>query len=154
MWHFETKDGALAHEPIVRPRILEPLIKCTFALIQIGLPAMILTRYSVLTLYLRLFTDRFVRAMSYLLIVMYSLYWVSYALAGIFQCHPVTYYWERVDPMKTGNCWDLPFSKSVSPPMIVFDFVMIVLPLHFIWKLRISVVRKLGLTCIILTGIG
>ncbi|KAL9086158.1 MAG: hypothetical protein Q9159_004338 [Coniocarpon cinnabarinum] len=58
MWHYDTVDGALAHEPVVQPWRLVPLLKSTIALAEIGLPAMILTRYSVLALYLRLFTDR------------------------------------------------------------------------------------------------
>ena len=78
IWYYETTDGALAHEPLVQPWRLWPILKSSMALAEIGLPAMILTRYSVLALYLRLFTDRFVRSVTYVLIVLYSMYWVAY----------------------------------------------------------------------------
>ncbi|KAL9055263.1 MAG: hypothetical protein Q9162_003673 [Coniocarpon cinnabarinum] len=112
MWHYDTVDGALAHEPVVQPWRLVPLLKSTIALAEIGLPAMILTRYSVLALYLRLFTDRFVRIASYCLVVLYSLYWVGFAIAGILQCRPVQYYWTRWNPMEHGVCSDDKFSRS------------------------------------------
>ena len=144
----------LAHEPLIQRWRLRPLLKSTLALAEIGLPAMVLTRYSVLALYLRLFADRFVRAVSYALIVLYSCYWVGYGVVSLLQCRPVDYLWTKLEPGTHGTCWNLKFSRSVSPPHIAFDVVMIVLPLHFIWRLSISFLRKIGLTMIIFTGIG
>lgn len=148
---YETQRQTFAHIPIIEPSILEPTLKCIWAIPLVTIPIESLTRMSICFLYLRIFTNRAIRACCWALIAFLMACWAAYGITSIFQCYPVGHFWNRFT--STGSCFDSDnFYRSVSPPFILADLLIILLPLPVVWRLKSSNTRKLGLT--LLFGIG
>ena len=126
-------------------------MKYLLALILVHLVSVALPKISVLCLYLRIFTKRCPRALCYVIIGVIIANWIVFSLTAIFQCSPIAYQWDRSIPY--GKCIDVvAFSKASSVPNIVTDFLMLILPLPTLWRLQASVLRKVGLTLVFMTG--
>lgn len=78
-------------------------------------------------------------------------------LITIFQCQPVSDFWDRFSPAAKG-----PFHCGVnvnqffdgnSIPNIITDAAILVLPIPFIWKLQLPKAQKLALTSIFILGV-
>ena len=86
--------GYGADEPIMDLNRLKPILKSLFAVLELVVPAYAFTRFSVLSLYLRVFTGKKTRLASYVLIVTICCQWVAFEFATLFQCTPVKFYGE------------------------------------------------------------
>ena len=69
----------------------------------------------------------------------------------VFNCEPVSKFWK---PWISGHCFNI-FAISIVTAVInaVSDIMIVILPQPIIWKLQISIKRKLGLSAIILVGV-
>ncbi|KAL9600847.1 MAG: hypothetical protein Q9219_002889 [cf. Caloplaca sp. 3 TL-2023] len=108
---------------------------------------------SVLCLYLRLFgvNRRFATIVKGFLIVVFA-WGIATLLTSIFQCHPVRGAWDLSVPRD--RCFSLrTWLIATNVPNIVIDFGIILLPMHLVWRLKLSIARKIGLTAIFLLGI-
>lgn len=154
MWHYEGQGNPpyKGHDPILIPERLFPTLKAIYALILILLPAYALTRYSILALYLRVFSPRWLRLLSWFFVGFITCQWLAYTFAAIFQCHPVAYYWDREIP--GGKCFNVDkFNKAITPANVAADCIILVMPLPTIWKMHASKLRKAGYTIILGLGI-
>lgn len=150
MHHYETIGNPPAHR-YINPQTenwrLVPLLKCIYAILELLLPAYAFTRYSILALYLRLFSGRLIRMGSYFLIVLITVQWIAYGVATFVQCSPVNHFWNKLTT--DGKCIELDtFYRSWTPVNIIADIMIILLPLPKIWKLDVSRTRKSGITLI------
>lgn len=76
---------------------------------------------------------------------------VGVFFAAIFQCSPVQYAWDKT--IEGGSCFDQQaFYRYVSPPNILTDVLILVMPLPFVWKLHTRMTQKLALTGVFLLG--
>lgn len=72
----------------------------------------------------------------------------------VFACHPVNYFWDRL--RMTGSCLptdvliDVGYTYSVITALL--DFAIGLLPVFIIWRLQMTKLSKIGLSCIL--GIG
>jgi len=150
MHHWETMGNPPGLEPIIDVELLEPILKSIFALLQLLLPAYAFTRYSILALYLRVFTGRSIRLLSYFMIAFITAQWISFALASTLQCNPVSHYWDKTI---SGVCVDInKFNRSFTPVNVSADTIILLLPLPSIWRLKLSRTRKVGITFVF--GLG
>ncbi|OAL34809.1 hypothetical protein AYO20_06004 [Fonsecaea nubica] len=130
----------------------EQALKCFF-LLQIFYKLTInCTKLSMLFLYLRIFTDRiwFVRT-CWILVALVIGACVSFTLSTILQCSPISRAWERwrID----ASCVDiyaLWYSNAIYN--ILTDFVIVLMVPPVIFRLKLPVRQKLGLTCVF--GLG
>lgn len=91
----------------------EVLLKMIYALLQFLLASYAATRYSILALYLRIFSDRKLRIAIWTVVVFVSLQWIGFAITSFVQCNPVQYYWNR---RIEGTCVDVDrFYRAVTP---------------------------------------
>lgn len=91
----------------------EILLKIIYALLQFLLASYAATRYSILALYLRMFSDKWLRRAIWGVIALVTIQWIGYGLTSIFQCHPVEHYWNR---RIEGTCVDVDkFYRSFTP---------------------------------------
>lgn len=81
---------------------------------------------------------------------------VAWGLASlfstIFECVPVEAVWNK-DPetLMTAHCIDTRSKLiGINIPNIAADFAIIILPVQVIWQLKLSMLRRTGLTCIFL----
>ncbi|KAI9653946.1 MAG: hypothetical protein M1831_005631 [Alyxoria varia] len=150
--HYETRNNPPAILPILNQDDLVPILKCIYVVEQFLMVGYTLTRISVLFIYLRAFTRRKIKILTWILMGLVNVNWVAFGIAGILQCWPVQFYWDRT--IAGGTCVDIDrFYRSFSPPNIVIDILIIVLPIPAVWKLPISRLRKIGLTYVFGTGI-
>lgn len=85
--------------------------------------------------------------MSALIVAQY----LGFALASLLKCTPVQYFWNRAIP--GGHCVDVDaFYRSITIPNIIFDVVIIVLPIPTVWQLKATHMRKWGLTLVFSIG--
>lgn len=76
----------------------------------------------------------------------------AYSVASVLICLPVRYFWDRT--VVNGQCMNLNlFYRSISLPQILIDAAILITPLPAIWGLQASVLRRLGVTLIFLTGV-
>ena len=156
MVHYESIGNPPAYEPIEKPEQfytqLVPVLKSIYAVELLGIAGYTLPKMSLLCLYLRIFTVRAFRIATYVLLGILVAFWISFALANIFQCTPVNYWWNRLIP--GGKCINIDlFFRAYSPPNIITDVLILLLPIRFVWKLEATKAKKIGLTLIFLTSI-
>ena len=74
-----------------------------------------------------------------------------FALLFAFQCTPVRFAWDKTVPH--GHCVDLKgvLVASVIPNSLL-DIIVFVMPIPIVWRLNITRVQKLGISCIFLLG--
>lgn len=129
----------------------EILLKMIYSLLQFLIVSYALTRYSILALYLRIFTGRWLRIATWCVVAFVTLQWLGFAVTAIFQCRPVEYFWDR--SIAGGQCVDVDsFYRSVTPFNLVVDIVLVLMPLPTVWQLKATNRRKWALT--LLFGIG
>ncbi|KAF2177422.1 hypothetical protein K469DRAFT_603375 [Zopfia rhizophila CBS 207.26] len=115
------------------------------------LPAVAFSKLCVAFLYLRVFTNKFARIATYVLICLIFGTWVAYTIAAMFQCTPFAFNWDKTIP--GGKCFNITvFSKSSSVPNIVTDVAVMLLPIRTVMDLKVSIGRRIGLLLIFLTG--
>lgn len=109
------------------------------------------TKASILLLYLRIFTQKWIRIGCYLilsLVITYGLISVFYS--SIFQCNPVSKAFQKSIP---GHCIDVRKTWQANAGFnIASDLMILVLPMPAIHSLQMSRKPKLGL--IFLFGLG
>ena len=111
-----------------------------------------MVKLSILVLYRRIFcTTAFKRATLFVGATIMS--WFVVALfTDIFQCRPVK---AAFDPelLPTRQCINLEtYYRGVTASNLCIDVVMLYMPLHMVWRLRLSVRQKVALSGIFLLG--
>ena len=109
------------------------------------------SKLSIVAMYLRIFTTKKTRMICWGLIVFLVANCISYVIAAILICRPVSAFWDR--SIVTAKCYDYQaFDRSIPGPNVVSDLIMLVLPLPTIWGLNASVTKRLGIAFTLLTG--
>ncbi|KAJ5473525.1 hypothetical protein N7475_003091 [Penicillium sp. IBT 31633x] len=105
---------------------------------------------SILLFYVRIFSVRTFRILAYICGAIVLGHGIGVLFAAIFQCSPIEYTW---DSNITGTCFDQQaFYRFVSPPNILTDVLILVMPLPYVWKLHTSLGHKLALSGVFLLG--
>ena len=106
---------------------------------------------SLLFFYLRIFPIRSFKIAVYVVMLLVVGLCSSIVFASLFQCSPITYAWDKT--IRGGTCIDqLAYFRWITPPNLIIDVFMLILPLPMVWKLRTSYGQKVGLTFVFLTG--
>lgn len=81
-------------------------------------------------------------------------YYTVYIFLIIFDCKPIKKGWStRVYPPIEGSCLDLNAAYVTGAVINVFsDFSIVILPQFFVWRLQVSLKRKIGLCSIFVIG--
>jgi hypothetical protein len=116
-----------------------------------------LTKISVLQLYLRIWTESAVsiwfRRTCWLLIAVHLVTILAFVFSEIFICAPVAYSWHSWDGLHVGRCANRAAQLySLGAINICYDVIVFVLPLHNFLKLNISWRRKTGVLTIFMVG--
>lgn len=116
-----------------------------------------LTKISILQLYLRIWTEDSVsiwfRRTCWFLIVVHIVTILAFVFSEIFICTPVAYSWHFWDGLHMGRCANRAAQLyALGAINICYDVVVFVLPLHNFLKLNISWRRKTGVLTIFMVG--
>ncbi|EME45043.1 hypothetical protein DOTSEDRAFT_149838, partial [Dothistroma septosporum NZE10] len=113
------------------------------------------TKISLVLLYLRIFlTDaRALRVICWIVVSALGMCLVAFEFATIFQCIPIRYNWTKFDG-GMGHCTDRQAQVyAVAGVNILFDILVIFMPLRHILKLGISPMKKAGICSVFLVGV-
>ncbi len=107
-------------------------------------------KISILEFYRRMFPTFPARVAIYSVLAFVIALIVASVALVIFQCSPVSYFWNRTSQ---GRCiGQIDAIIGISIPNIISDFAILVLPMPIIWHLRIPKVHKVALTGVFLLG--
>ncbi|PVH97044.1 hypothetical protein DM02DRAFT_644427 [Periconia macrospinosa] len=141
----------LAAVKIYSPHKLEVWSKGVFACVWLWALPVCLPKLSILGFYLRFFTNRIERFITYGTMMIVAATFVATGITTTFQCSPVAYQWDKT--IHGGKCIDvLAFYRWMSFPNIVTDIIGLVLPLRMIWRLHVNRHQKIGITIMFVTG--
>ncbi|PWY72485.1 hypothetical protein BO94DRAFT_245550 [Aspergillus sclerotioniger CBS 115572] len=108
-------------------------------------------KISILLFYVRIFSTRTFKTIAYVVGAIVLGHGLGVLFAAIFQCWPVAYVWNQT--IEGGSCFNKEaFYRYVSPPNILTDVVILVMPLPYVRKLHTRNGQKLALTGVFLLG--
>jgi hypothetical protein len=112
-----------------------------------------LTKISILLFYLRIFPDRKFRLYVFGMLAVCAIYILGFIPAIIVQCIPIRVAWLHWDGEHRGRCINLNIEGWVSGACnIVFDVIIISLPLPILVKLKMKTRKKVGIVLMVLGG--
>ncbi|KAE8132846.1 hypothetical protein BDV38DRAFT_287321 [Aspergillus pseudotamarii] len=122
------------------------IVKFTWLLQLLYIPALAATKMAFLCLYLRIFPSTGIRRVIWVLIAMNALYLLAYAFGTAFNCLPVSYIWTKWHGEAEGSCLNFnAFGIANAATNITLDLAVIGLPLHKIAALSVSLSKKIML---------
>ncbi|CAG7968649.1 unnamed protein product [Penicillium nalgiovense] len=108
-------------------------------------------KISILLFYVRIFPIRKFQIFAYIVGAVVLGHGIGVLLAAIFQCSPIAYTWDKT--IVGGSCFNQEaFFRYVSPPNILTDILILVMPLPYVWKLHTHVGHKVALSGVFLLG--
>lgn len=117
---------------------------------QAGLP---LTRISILCFYLKIFPQDRIRKAIFFLIGLNFANLIAFVIASIFQCYPIHGAWTFWDGSFDGQCNDVHLQSWIQAGVnIVFDLMVIILPLPSLARLTASRARKVQILIMFSVG--
>lgn len=98
-----------------------------------------------LLFYLKIFPDEKFRRITYSVIAFNLASMIAFVLACIFLCSPVSHAWKGWDGEHAGKCENNnSLSYAHASISILLDLVALSLPLPQIWRLQLSLKKKIG----------
>ena len=125
-------------------------VQCLYSQLLLYGIAIVLPKLAILLFYLRIFPSRNFRLSVYVLAILVISWGTSVEFSTIFQCTPISYAWTRKPPGRCINLLD--FYRWVSLPSILLDIIMLLLPIHRVWKLQVTFKQKMALSGVFVTG--
>ncbi|ORX92397.1 hypothetical protein BCR34DRAFT_258352 [Clohesyomyces aquaticus] len=112
-----------------------------------------LLKMSMLFFYLRIFPAKPIRRLIWGTVVFNALFGLSFVLIAIFQCQPISYYWNSWDAEHSGKCIDINAlgwtNASIS---IALDIWMLAIPLSQLVTLKMAWRKKVGVALMFCVG--
>ncbi|RDW93381.1 CFEM domain-containing protein [Aspergillus mulundensis] len=125
-----------------------------FAIESLYLASIALTKISMLLLYLRLFPARPIQLATKITLLLTTAWGIAMLLANVFACQPINYMWLRWDEEHEGKCIDHEAVMAIHAILnIVFDVLIITLPMPTLLKLNMSVRKKVGVIFMFAVGL-
>ncbi len=109
-------------------------------------------KISLLVLYRRIFNTPAFRTRSLLVGVACLAWWIVEVFTNIFQCRPIA---AAFDPASlfTNRCNDLQsYYTGITASNLGLDIILLLLPLHMVWKLQLPIKQRLALIGIFSLG--
>ncbi|GAP89890.1 putative integral membrane protein [Rosellinia necatrix] len=107
-------------------------------------------KLSILMLYRQLFPTRLILVSTTALAVFVILWGIALLLVSIFSCEPIHGFWDIDIPSKcVDSKW---FFVGNAIPNILADLFLLFLPMRDVWKLKMSIQSKIGVTGLFALG--
>ncbi|KAI2793307.1 hypothetical protein POX_b03361 [Penicillium oxalicum] len=143
-------NGLGSHIQTVPEHNLEIFFKIGWANPFIYTVNVMLIKLSILALYRRLFSTRYMTLAVYCMGVFVILWTVSICVAATLNCIPVARFWDR---SLAGACIDPDkFYYGAQIPNIVSDVLLLLMPQGLVWSLPVAKSQRLLLSCVFMVG--
>lgn len=109
-------------------------------------------KISALDLFNHIFPSMLFHKISYLLMAMLASYGIAFASASVASCTPFEYNWNKT--IVNGRCINTSrFYTAQTTLGVLFDVVLVAMPMPMLWGLQMKLRKKVALTCIFGVGI-
>ena len=143
--------GAGRHEAALDSAIMARGLKLDAAFEFMTCVSIMCPKLAILCLYKRIFSTKPYQWAIYSLGGLVVLTCVACLLLRILICRPFAYTWDRSIP--NGCCGDIYAAiRYAGIPNLLSDVGILLLPIHGVWRLRMTVIRKIGLSLTFLMG--
>lgn len=108
-------------------------------------------KISILSFYTTIFPSRTFHIIVYSIIAVNAVYCVGYIFASLFICTPFAFNWDKT--LTNGKCGNtLQLEISSASINMIFDLIVVFLPMPTLWRLKMAVRKKLFVSFIL--GLG
>jgi hypothetical protein len=136
----------------IKTEWVEPSAKMTYAALVLFAPTASLTKISLSMTHLRILPARSDRMCAWIAIIFSVLYCISITLVMIFQCRPISAYWDI--NIEDYQCIDEPAFNFTSQILnSVSDIFIFLWPVRTLWSVRVPLQQRLGLIFVFSIGI-
>jgi hypothetical protein len=112
-----------------------------------------LLKLSLLFFYLRVFPGPKIRRLIWCTIICDILFGLVFIITGIFQCRPISYYWNSWDGEHEGKCVDInALAWANAGISIMLDAWMLGLPMSQVIYLNLHWKKKVGVALMFIVG--
>jgi hypothetical protein len=119
----------------------------------VSFPAMGFSKLTVLFLFKRIFTVKPFRIAAWIMIILTAGWTVAFFFAIIFQCTPVSAFWEQFDFQHAKYCLPtVPFYEATTYTDIFFDVLILAMPIPMVWRLHLPLNQKIAVMFTFLLG--
>jgi hypothetical protein len=109
-------------------------------------------KVAILSLYLRIFLNKYLRQTTYAVIAIQIGSAIANTIVTCNVCKPLAFLWEP-EKHPDGSCIDInAFWVWCNFPQIITDVIILFLPLHTLWRLKLSTREKVGVVIAFSTG--
>lgn len=134
------------------PAMITEYLKLLYILDWFYVPSNMLSRVSVVFLYLRILTGRWARAACWAVMAFLVANCLATIVAAQLECTPLAYTWDK-SIVGGGRCFDqILWYQLTNFPNIAGDVMIALLPVRTVWGLKASTARKTGIAAVCLTG--
>ncbi|KAK4164330.1 hypothetical protein QBC43DRAFT_353245 [Cladorrhinum sp. PSN259] len=154
---FQTKDHGLGADIwSVKFDDIDHLFASLYAAQLVYIATRLLLRHSIILFYLRIFAIGNLRpAIIIGTMVLNTLISIAVGLLLACQCRPIPFFWTRWDGNQSGTCLPSdPILWSGSIIGIVLDIWVLLLPLPYVARLQLSLKKRIGISFMLMIGIG
>ncbi len=110
-------------------------------------------KVSVLLLYRRIFATQAFRRRTTVIMILCITWSIVAIFTEIFQCRPFSAAF-NLEHILTDSCIDLQaYYWGIAISNLLMDFVLLILPLHMVWNLKLPARQKMLLSGVFLCGI-
>lgn len=112
-----------------------------------------LLKLSIIFFYIRIFSNPQAQRVLWGTAVFTLIWGVVYVIVAIFQCQPISYFWNRWDGLHEGRCLNInAITSSNAGISIALDFWSLGIPLWQLWGLNMHWKRKVGVAGMFAVG--
>ncbi|KAI1378020.1 hypothetical protein F4677DRAFT_32716 [Hypoxylon crocopeplum] len=113
-----------------------------------------LVRCSIILFYIRIFNFTSASKILWLTFVANLIIWIVWFFLSIFQCKPVSYFWDQWDGEHQGSCFATNFvAWSAGAVDLAEDLFLLGLPFPYIRRLRLGLKKKIATSIMFAVGL-
>ncbi|KAI2473848.1 hypothetical protein F4781DRAFT_427084 [Annulohypoxylon bovei var. microspora] len=115
-----------------------------------------LIKMSIVTSYLRIWSDRPFKHLCRTLLVLLTLFGLTLFFGGVFACVPISLSWTPPSPSSrtSSQCIDLPLFMFITSTLnTALDLIIFAIPVPLVHRLQIAVRQKVALTGVFTIGV-
>ncbi|KAF3760259.1 hypothetical protein M406DRAFT_231142, partial [Cryphonectria parasitica EP155] len=144
--------GAGHHVWALSEAELISILKITWADTEIYATCVALTKFSILFFYERLFGRGFATRFCMVLAI---LFWLANTIILLVGCRPISYFWDRYNSAASvqGHCISFDYFMWMGISDTIIDALVLLLPIHNVYKINISAKKKIGICGIFILGL-
>jgi hypothetical protein len=110
-------------------------------------------KLTLLAFYLRIFPGREIKLLLWATVIFNVLFGIAFVFAAVFQCTPISYYWDQWWGNVQGKCVDInALGWSNAAVSIALDFWMLGIPLSQLRHLNLHWKKKIGVALMFFVG--